>query len=121
MLTVASPDVTSFPAGVVPLPEEIPAACFNNQPVGGVFTTKEKDLSGFTVITTGVGVELSRCAVLALNSLQKSMDFTPRAPSAGPTGGEGVALPAGTVNLRRERKRASVTKSQNARQKRSRS
>jgi hypothetical protein len=28
--------------------------------------------------------------------LQKSIDFTPRAPSAGPTGGVGAALPAGT-------------------------
>jgi hypothetical protein len=31
------------------------------------------------------------------NSLQKSIAFTPRAPSAGPTGGDGVAFPAGTT------------------------
>jgi hypothetical protein len=31
------------------------------------------------------------------NSLQKSIALTPRAPSAGPTGGEGVAFPAGTT------------------------
>jgi len=30
------------------------------------------------------------------NSLQKSIALTPRAPNAGPTGGDGVALPAGT-------------------------
>ena len=33
------------------------------------------------------------------NSLQKSMALTPRAPNAGPMGGEGVALPAGTMSL----------------------
>jgi hypothetical protein len=32
-------------------------------------------------------------------SLQKSMALTPRAPSAGPTGGEGVALPAGMTSF----------------------
>lgn len=31
------------------------------------------------------------------NSLQKSMALTARAPSAGPTGGDGDALPAGTT------------------------
>ena len=34
-------------------------------------------------------------AVRALNSLQNSMMFTPCCPSAGPTGGDGFALPAG--------------------------
>jgi hypothetical protein len=33
-----------------------------------------------------------------LNSLQKSMDFTPLAPSAGPTGGDGAAFPAPTTS-----------------------
>jgi hypothetical protein len=33
-------------------------------------------------------------AVLALKFLQKSMMFTPCGPSAVPTGGAGVALPA---------------------------
>ena len=57
--------------------------------------TKEKVRSGWTVIKVGIGTPGSMCAVRALNSLQKSMDFTPRAPRAGPTGGEGAALPAG--------------------------
>ena len=39
----------------------------------------------------------SSFAVLALKFLQKSMMFTPCGPSAVPTGGAGVALPA--VNL----------------------
>lgn len=55
-------------------------------------------LSGLTVIKEGTGVPGSRFAVRALNSLQKSIDFTPFAPSAGPTGGEGEALPAGTMS-----------------------
>jgi len=31
--------------------------------------------------------------------LQKSMDFTPLLPSAGPTGGDGEAWPAPTMSL----------------------
>jgi hypothetical protein len=37
----------------------------------------------------------SSLAVRALNALTKSMMFTPWGPSAVPTGGAGVALPAG--------------------------
>src|SRR5438105_5872997 len=37
--------------------------------------------------------------VCALNALQNSMMFKPRWPSAGPMGGEGFALPAGTWSL----------------------
>lgn len=32
-------------------------------------------------------------------SLQKAMIFTPCAPNAGPTGGDGLAFPAGKANL----------------------
>src|SRR5262252_4331539 len=39
------------------------------------------------------------CAVLELKSLQKAMMLTPCWPSAGPTGGDGLALPAGSCNL----------------------
>src|SRR5438045_6336113 len=38
-------------------------------------------------------------AVLALKSLQNAMMLTPCWPSAGPTGGAGFALPAGSCNL----------------------
>src|SRR5262245_37519568 len=41
----------------------------------------------------------SSFAVFALKALQKSMMFTPAWPSAGPTGGAGVALPAGICSL----------------------
>ena len=37
--------------------------------------------------------------VCALNSLQNSMILTPRWPSAGPTGGDGLAVPAGICSL----------------------
>src|SRR5690242_6820525 len=37
--------------------------------------------------------------VAALNALQNSMMLRPRWPRAGPIGGDGFALPAGTCNL----------------------
>ena len=37
--------------------------------------------------------------VLALNALQNSMIFSPFWPRAGPTGGDGLAFPAGICNL----------------------
>src|SRR5215212_12161237 len=39
------------------------------------------------------------CAVCALNALQNSMMFTPCWPSAGPTGGAGLACPPGICSL----------------------
>ena len=39
-----------------------------------------------------------KSAVLALKSLQKSMIFRPAWPSAGPTGGLGLAWPAGMTS-----------------------
>jgi hypothetical protein len=47
----------------------------------------------------GIGMPFSISCVAALNALQNSMMFTPRWPSAGPIGGEGVAEPAGTCSL----------------------
>src|ERR1700720_2033451 len=41
----------------------------------------------------------SRFCVAAFTALQTSMMLSPRCPSAGPIGGEGFALPAGTCNL----------------------
>jgi hypothetical protein len=52
------------------------------------------------VITTGmISPSWSLAEVRALNCLQKSMMLAPCWPSAGPTGGAGVALPAGICNL----------------------
>src|SRR5215203_2001223 len=39
------------------------------------------------------------CWVRALNALQNSMMLTPCCPSAGPTGGAGLAAPAGIWSL----------------------
>src|SRR5882762_7789557 len=41
----------------------------------------------------------SRFWVCALKVLQNSMMLRPRCPSAGPIGGDGLALPAGTCSL----------------------
>jgi len=78
----------------LPVPFSIPAAFLRKYDTAGVFVTKVKDRSGWMVITVGIGIPGEMCAVRALNSLQKSIDLTPRAPRAGPTGGVGAALPA---------------------------
>src|SRR5215475_13905579 len=49
---------------------------------------------------TGIGMPFSIFWVCALKALQNSMMLRPRWPSAGPIGGEGLAAPAGTCNLR---------------------
>src|ERR1700690_72692 len=49
-------------------------------------------------MTTGITSPAS-ALVTALNSLQKPMMLTPCWPSAGPTGGAGLAWPAGICNL----------------------
>src|SRR5712691_7162035 len=51
------------------------------------------------MVTTTGSISPSCEAVWALNPLQKSMMFTPCWPSAGPTGGAGVAFPAGMCSL----------------------
>ena len=51
------------------------------------------------MIITGIGAPFSRSFVLSLNALQKSIILRPLCPSAGPTGGEGLAPPAGICNL----------------------
>src|SRR5687768_13077819 len=80
-------------------PLSILAAFLISTVAGGVFITKVKLLSANAVITTGTGNPGSMPWVWALNALQNSMMFRPRWPSAGPIGGEGFALPAGTCSL----------------------
>src|SRR5262245_66319657 len=48
---------------------------------------------------TGMIIPSPALAVWALKFLQKSMMFTPCWPRAGPTGGAGVALPAGMCSF----------------------
>ena len=62
--------------------------------MGGVFRMNVKVRSSKTVISTGTMVP-TWLSVAALYCLQKSMMATPWGPSAVPTGGAGVALPAG--------------------------
>src|SRR3954462_4581790 len=50
-------------------------------------------------MTVGIGAPFSSSCVAALNALQNSMMLSPRWPSAGPIGGDGLALPAGTCSL----------------------
>src|ERR1700733_4069650 len=74
-----------------------PAAFLSSTLAGGVFKMKLKLRSENTVMTTGI--IMSPPWVFALNSLQNCMMFTPCWPSAGPTGGAGLALPAGSCSL----------------------
>src|ERR1700690_1468157 len=70
-----------------------PAAFLIKTAAGGVLVTNVNDRSENTVMTTGIVTSSLACAcVRALNCLQKSMMFTPCWPSAGPTGGAGLAL-----------------------------
>src|SRR3989442_15609916 len=67
---------------------------------GGVLVMNVNVRSEKIVITTGmIRPSWSLADVLALNALQKSMILTPCGPSAVPTGGAGVALPAGICSL----------------------
>src|SRR3954451_19413518 len=75
-------------------PLSMPMASRMRTAVGGVFVTKVNERSSKIVISTGTIVPF--CAsVAALYALQKSMIATPCGPSAVPTGGAGVAAPAG--------------------------
>ena len=81
-----------------PEPLSIPIASLIRTAAGGVFVMKVKLRSSKTVISTGMIVPES-CWVCALNALQKSMMLTPCWPRAGPTGGAGLAAPAGIWSL----------------------
>jgi hypothetical protein len=76
----------------------MPAALSSRIAAGGVLVMNVNVRSEKTVITTGMMSPSSFC-VRALNVLQNSMMFTPCWPRAGPTGGAGVALPAGIWSL----------------------
>src|SRR5438477_8807537 len=79
-------------------PAAMLAAFFNRIAAGGLLVMNVNDLSLYTVITTGRMSPACFC-VAALNSLQNAMIFTPRGPRAVPTGGAGLAWPAGICNL----------------------
>src|SRR4029078_5571915 len=65
---------------------------------GGVFAMDVKEPASKNLISTGMMRPFS-CAVCALNALQNSMMLPPCWPSAGPTGGAGLACPPGIWSL----------------------
>ena len=65
---------------------------------GSFFVMNVNERSSKTVISTGM-TRPACLAVLSLNSLTKAMILTPAWPSAGPTGGAGLAFPATTCSL----------------------
>src|ERR1700684_4336045 len=80
------------------LPLSTPAAFLISSGAGGVLVMNVNDRSSKIEISTGM--MLPRWpSVAALYCLTKSMMFTPCGPSAVPTGGAGVAWPAGTCTL----------------------
>src|SRR5690554_949215 len=81
-----------------PEPPFTPEISTNWIATGGVLMIKSKDLSLYTVITTGKTLP-ALSWVRALNCLQNSIIFTPLAPRAGPTGGDGFAAPPLTCNF----------------------
>src|SRR4051794_37059432 len=81
-----------------PEPLSIRSASLMRTAAGGVFVMNENDRSSKTVISTGV-IRPFWSAVWALNALQNSMMLTPCWPSAGPTGGAGLACPPGIWSL----------------------
>ena len=80
------------------LPLSTPAAFLISSGAGGVFVMNEKARSSKIEISTGM--MLPRWpSVAAFYCFTKSMMFTPCGPSAVPTGGAGVAWPAGSCTL----------------------
>src|SRR5438874_9157323 len=79
-------------------PAAMLAAFFNRTAAGGLLVMNVNDLSLKTVMTTGRMSPACFC-VAALNSLQNAMMLTPRGPRAVPTGGAGLACPAGICSL----------------------
>src|SRR3569623_1856279 len=77
-----------------------PSAFLIRMAAGGVLVMKVNDRSEITVFSTGmIRSSFVWACVRALNCLQNSMMLTPCWPSAGPIGGDGLALPAGTCSL----------------------
>src|SRR5271169_2807055 len=75
-------------------PLAAPLALISSTEAGGLLVMKVKERSANTVTITGM-IRPCMFWVCALNALQNSMILTPRWPNAGPTGGEGLAAPAG--------------------------
>src|SRR3954447_24190789 len=81
-------------------PFSTPAALRISRAAGGGLVMKVNDRSSYTEISTGT-MSPRWASVAALYCLQNSMMLTPCWPSAGPTGGAGVACPAWICSLMR--------------------
>src|ERR1051325_10296358 len=81
-----------------PDPFSRPASFFTRIAAGGVLVMNVNDLSEKIVISTGRIIPFS-LAVRALNSFTNAMMLIPCGPRAVPTGGAGVAGPAGICNF----------------------
>ena len=93
--TCAFVTVPALARGVfLPEPFSIPAALMRSEDAGGVFITNENVRSSYTEISTGT-ISPTIVLVFALNSVTNCPMFTPACPNAGPSGGAGVAFPAG--------------------------
>ena len=75
-----------------------PKALRSRSATGGVLVIKVKLPSAKMVSSTGIMLP-AWLDVRALYSLQKAIMLIPCGPKAGPTGGAGVALPAGICSL----------------------
>src|SRR3954451_20854285 len=81
-----------------PLPFSMPASLRSRLGGGGVLVMKVNGRSAKIVTTTGMTIP-AWLWVLALNCFTNSMMLTPWGPSAVPSGGAGVAAPAGHCSL----------------------
>src|SRR5438477_7544057 len=89
------------PAGALfgaPLPLSIPAAFLIRSAAGGVLVTKLNERSSKIVIKAGMTMP-DWVAVRSLYSFKNAIMLMPCWPNAGPTGGAGVALPAGSCSV----------------------
>src|SRR5207302_490279 len=90
--------VPTEPLPAVPEPLSTLSAFLIRSDAGGVFRTNVNERSSKMVISTGI-TRPACWAVRSLYSFTNPMMLTPCWPRAGPTGGAGVALPAGSCNL----------------------
>src|SRR5215218_3702962 len=93
---VTRPTVSRF---AVAAPLSIPAALRRRSGAGGVLRTNVNERSSKIVICAGMTCPLLS-AVRSLYALVNSTMLMPCGPSAVPTGGAGVALPAGSCSVR---------------------
>src|SRR5258708_37691563 len=82
----------------LPLPFSTPAAFLIRSAAGGVLVTKLNERSSKMVISAGM-TDPDWAAVRSLYSFKKAIMLMPCWPKAGPTGGAGVALPAGSWSV----------------------